>query len=119
MICILDRPCARVIKFLLMPVTMAIIPKPDPPEVTVSPDVFRSLAKPLTGWPKFQKYVNVFFCMVSSKSLSAIEANFREESICVMYTLLIAAVKLTFPTERKPVPALKEYFARYLSGEAG
>ena len=35
MVCILANPCARVIKFLLIATGMAMIPKPDPPDVTV------------------------------------------------------------------------------------
>ena len=44
-----DSPCGLVIKFLLTPVIIAITPKPEPPEVTKSPDVFLSLASPLIG----------------------------------------------------------------------
>jgi hypothetical protein len=39
----------RDIKFRLVAATMAITPKPEPPLVTTSPEVFLSLARPLTG----------------------------------------------------------------------
>ena len=46
---VLDRPSAFEIKFLLMATGIAMIPKPVPPVVTRSPDVFLSLAIPETG----------------------------------------------------------------------
>ena len=47
---ILQTPCALVIKLRLTAATIAITPKPDPPDVTVSGvALFLSLASPLTG----------------------------------------------------------------------
>ena len=48
-VCIRARPWALVIKLRLIPTGIVIIPNPEPPDVTISPDVFLSLAKPLTG----------------------------------------------------------------------
>jgi len=82
-VCSLINPCCLVIKPRLIAAIIAITPNPEPPIVTVSPDVFLSLANPLTGCPKSQKYLNVCCSTRSSNTESLICANLSEESICV------------------------------------
>ena len=67
-----------------MPTGIAIIPKPDPPLVTTSPEVFLSLASPLTGCAKSQKYLKVCCCTFVSNASSVITGNLSVESILVM-----------------------------------
>src|SRR5215212_6885405 len=83
MVCILVDPCALVIKPRCIPTRIAITPKPLPPDVTRSPEVFRSLAKPLTGWPKSQKYLNVCCCTNCTNAESEMMENLSDGSNCV------------------------------------
>src|SRR5205085_11527394 len=119
MVCILVSPCARVIKLRLTPATIDIIPKPDPPDVHRSVSVFRSLASPLTGWPKSHKYLKVVCCTRSSSALSEMAGNFRDESIWVMKLCSHAVCRLPPETDFSVVATFSQYFVNAVSGDEG
>jgi hypothetical protein len=82
--CNLASPCARDIKFLLI----AAGNRHDTKARTAGSDQvaqpFLSLAKPLTGCPKSQKYLKVCSWILSSNALSVSKGNFRDRSILVV-----------------------------------
>ncbi len=57
-------------------------PKPEPPLVTTSPEVFLSRAMPLTGCAKSQKYLNVCCCTNVSNASSGISGNTGVGGVC-------------------------------------
>src|SRR5215213_3576235 len=71
---------------------IAITPKPEPPDVTtlLSP-LLLSLANPLTGCAKSQKYLKVCFCTSSTNAESLICGNLSEESIAVLKLMSMPA----------------------------
>src|SRR5688572_19510108 len=73
---------------LLIADKMAMIPNPEPPEVTMSPDVFLSRARPLVGCAKSQKYLNVCCCTSVSNASLVIFGNLSVESIPVLIVTL-------------------------------
>src|SRR4051812_45844037 len=98
---------------------MLMIPKPEPPLVTVSPDVFLSLASPLTGCAKSQKYLNVCFCTRSSSALSETRGNLSDESIEVTSDMLMGVCRVPFFFDCNAVEIDSSYFVRYFKGVEG
>ena len=115
--CILPNPSARVIKFRLIATGIAMIPNPDPPEVTtlLSP-LLLSLAKPLTGCPKSQKYLNVCCCTRSINALSESNGNFRDESMIVRNEISVPVISCRRSLILMNVDTETLYFVRKFSG---
>ena len=102
-----------------MAVTIAINPNPEPPEVTISPEVLRSLANPLTGCAKSQKYLKVCCCTLSNNCSLVSMGNLREESIAVIKLLSNPAVKLPPLADFKVVNTLNLCKEIPANGEEG
>src|SRR5687767_11960615 len=102
-----------------IPVTIAMMPKPDPPVVTISPEVFLSLAKPLTGCAKSQKYLKVWRCTSVSNSSSGMRGNLSEESSRVNKFTVTGAVNAPSCLERRDIETFTVNFERNGNGEDG
>ena len=79
---------------------------------TVSPDVFLSLARPLAGWPKSQKYLKVCSCTLVSNASSVIKGNLSEESILLTKFMVSAESNLPPACDFSVVFTEREYFVK-------
>src|SRR6185312_1109389 len=120
MVCNRVTASLRVIKPRLTAATIAMMPKPLPPVVTVSlSPLLRSLARPLIGWPKSQKYLKVCCCTKVSKALSEIRGNLSVESIAVVMVAFTEACNEAPSFDFKPVPTVNEYLVIKFSADEG
>ena len=103
-------------KLRLTPATMAMTPIPEPPEVTKSPEVLRSRAKPLTGWANFQKYCKVRYCTESINVLFDNKLYLLAVSIPVRMSTEKYFVKVAPDFDFKVVGSASTYFVKYFRG---
>src|SRR5687768_10149234 len=96
-----------------------MIPKPEPPDVTRSPEVVLSRARPLTGWAKSQKYLNVCLCTSSTNEESEMRGNLSVESIPVEKPAVEVAAMDPPPADCKPEETVRLYLVNGKRGEAG
>ena len=95
------------------------MPNPEPPEVTRSPELLRSLARPETGWPKSQKYLKVCFCTSVSRESSVIRGNLSVVSMAVLNVVLIEVLSFLLSLEMSVLSTFNSYRVRFLSGFTG